>query len=93
MRHTNEYRQRDETGKPENRRYYIHGQDDELMTDMLTLSIVEWGECKEGDGEDGPDGAENHKVKLAGGCVVVGNVEGEYKVNLVHDYVDADISH
>src|SRR5437016_1762695 len=87
MRYANFHGPRDEAGEPENRRYYIHAQDGELMTDMLSLRIVAWGDYKEGDGEDGPDGAEDHEVKLARGCV------GEDAVDCVRDYVDADVSH
>lgn len=67
--HANEHRQRDEAGEPENRRHGIHDQDHELVTDMPGPSIVAWGEYEEGDGEDGPDGAEDQEVNLAGRCV------------------------
>ena len=69
-RHANEHGQRDEAGEPENRRHRIHRQDRELVSDVPSLSIVAWGEDEEGDGEDGPDGAEDEEVDLARGCVL-----------------------
>ena len=69
--HANEHCQRDEAGEPENRCHSIHSQDRELVADVPGLSIVAWGEYEEGNGEDGPDGAEDQEVDLAGGCVAV----------------------
>jgi len=78
IRHANVHGQGDEAREPENGCHSIHGQDCELMADVPSLSIVARGEYEEGNGEDGPDGAEDHEVDLAGGkvasCIVVAAV-------------------